>query len=192
MNMKLLLLLVGSLLSAAAAESMRETELMDPIVKIEDLSEGSGPDDEDLFTDYYDEEDSDSLDQSSGSGDDEIEDDLELTDDTPKTSIDNNSVEEDDDLDVNENEIVQKDNDIEILRKTIPDDPSNEISMASTSQGFFSRTEVVIAVVAGGLVGLVFAVIIVLLVMRVRRNNKDITYDAVKKPIYKKAPTIEA
>ncbi|XP_073428483.1 syndecan-4-like [Dendrobates tinctorius] len=196
--MKLALLLVGFLLSAVAAESIRETELMDPNVIIEDLIEASGSDDEDVYTDYYD-EDSDSFDESSGSGDsdEEFEDDLESTMYTPTTAFDNNIGEEDiRKIKINKDNVDQKDNDISILRNNpLPDEHelSNEISMASTAHGFFSRTEVVIAVVAGGCVGLVFAIIIVLLVMRVRKNKKgELAYDPVKKPIYKKAPTIEA
>ncbi|XP_069607866.1 syndecan 4-B-like [Ranitomeya imitator] len=195
--MKLALLLVGFLLSAVAAESIRETELMDPNVIIEDLIEASGSDDEDVYTDYYD-EDSDSFDESSGSGDsdEEFEDNLESIMSTPTTAFDNNIEEKDiRKKKVNKDEVDQSSNDISILRNALPDEhePSNEISMASTAHGFFSRTEVVIAVVAGGCVGLVFAIIIVLLVMRVRKNKKgELAYDPVKKPIYKKAPTIEA
>ncbi|KAM4032760.1 syndecan 4-A-like [Anomaloglossus baeobatrachus] len=196
MTMKLAMLLLGFFLSAVAAESIRETELMDPNVIIEDLIEASGSDDEDIYTEYYD-EDSDSFDESSGSGDsDEFEDDLESTMNTP-TSTFNNDIPE---VDVhktkkNKDRVDQDDNDIAIVRNDVSEehDTSNEISMASTAHGFFSRTEVVIAVVAGGCVGLVFAIIIVLLVMRVRKNKKgDLAYDPVKKPIYKKAPTIEA
>ncbi|XP_073539635.1 syndecan-4-like isoform X1 [Phyllobates terribilis] len=174
---------------------IRETELMDPNVIIEDLIEASGSDDEDIYTNYYD-EDSDSFDESSGSGDsdEEFEDDLESTMTTPTTAFDNN-IGEEDMRKKKVNKVNQNDNDIEISRNAIPDEhePSNEISMASTAHGFFSRAEVVIAVVAGGCVGLVFAIIIVLLVMRVRKNKKgELAYDPVKKPIYKKAPTIEA
>ncbi|KAG9473977.1 syndecan 4-B-like [Eleutherodactylus coqui] len=194
MTMKLLaLFLLGALLGAVAAESIRETELMDPNVVIEDLIEASGSDDEDIYTDYYDEEDSDSS-ESSGSGDsdDETDVDLDFTDDTPTTTL-GNHIEDGVRRTDSNNEVAQNNNDIEIIRKIVHDETSNEISMASTSHGFFSRTEVVIAVVAGGLVGLVFAIIIVLVVMRVRKNKKgDLAYDAVKKPIYKKAPTIEA
>ncbi|KAG8566065.1 hypothetical protein GDO81_013083 [Engystomops pustulosus] len=195
MNKKILLL-VGFLLSAVAAESMRETELMDPNVGINGLIEGSGSDDEDIYTDYYGEDDLDNdsdFDQNSGSGfTDDIEDDLDSTIYTPTTTL-GNFILDDDFIQKTENEIVQEDNDIVIKRTNLDDDESNEISMASTSNGFFSRTEVVIAVFAGAFVGLVFAIVIVLLVMRFRRNiNKDVAYDVVKKPIYTKAPTIEA
>ncbi|XP_044153807.1 syndecan 4-B-like [Bufo gargarizans] len=195
MNVRLVLFLVGCLLSAAVAESIRETELMDPHTMIGGLLEASGADDEDIYTDNYDDEDSDDYEGSSGSGDidEESEDDLESTISTPTVTLGNKILEDDVRKVKDQNEVVQINNDIEVLKETIPDDQSNQISMASTSHGFFSRTEVVIAVVAGGLVGLVFAIIIVLLIMRVRKNKKgDIAYDTVKKPIYKKAPTIEA
>ncbi|XP_040295060.1 syndecan 4-B-like [Bufo bufo] len=195
MNVRLVLFLAGCLLSAAVAESIRETELMDPHTMIGGLLEASGSDDEDIYTDNYDDEDSDYSEGSSGSGDidEESEDDLESTIATPTVTLGNKIVEDDVRKVKDQNEVVQINNDIEVLKENIPDDQSNQISMASTSHGFFSRTEVVIAVVAGGLVGLVFAIIIVLLIMRVRKNKKgDIAYDTVKKPIYKKAPTIEA
>lgn len=204
MNMKLVLVLLGSLFSAVAAESIRETELMDPNGIIDGLIEASGADDEDLYNDYdenYD-ENSDSFDESgdySGDSedddDDETEDDLESTMDTPTTTLGNHIEGDKPHKPKINTEVIQLENDIAISREINPDEnePSNRISMAITSNGFFSRTEVVIAVVAGGVVGLVFAVIIVLLVMRVRKNKKgDIAYDTVKKPIYKKAPTIEA
>ncbi|XP_075701581.1 syndecan-4-like isoform X2 [Rhinoderma darwinii] len=169
---------------------------MDPNEIIEDLIVSSGYDDDD-DDDYnnLDEEDSDLFEESSGSGDldDETEEDFESTMDTPTVTFGNDLVEGDFHK-PKKNEIGQKNKDLVVVKNAMPDEhESNEILMASTSNGFFSRTEVVIAVVAGGLVGLVFAVIIVLLVMRVRNNKKgDVSYDTVKKPIYKKAPTIEA
>ncbi|XP_056404748.1 syndecan 4-A-like isoform X2 [Hyla sarda] len=174
---------------------IRETELMDPNVIIDDLIESSGADDEDIYTDYYDGEDSDSF-ESSGSGesdDEDIDDDLDSTMDTPTATLGNDIIEEDfhkkkiDEIELENNEILSPN--LQSEDKEL----SNSIPLPSTSHNFFSRTEVVIAVVAGAVVGLVFAVIIVLLVMHVRKNKKgDISYDAVKKPIYKKAPTIEA
>ncbi|XP_069809064.1 syndecan 4-B-like [Dendropsophus ebraccatus] len=200
MNMRLVLFVLGALLGAVAAESIRETELMDPNVVIDDLIESSGADDEDIYTDYYDEEDSlegsgsgfsDEDDSEDDSEDDE--DDIESTVDTPITTL-GNDIEEGFIEKKISNEVDQENNDIVPNRELMPDeDISNKIAMPVTSQNFLSRTEVVIAVVAGALVGLVFAVIIVLLVMHVRKNKKgDSAYDTVKKPIYKKAPTIEA
>ncbi|XP_063815644.1 syndecan 4-B-like [Pseudophryne corroboree] len=201
--MNRILFVLGVLLGAVAAESIRETETMDPNM-FEGLVESSGslPDDEDFEEpDYYDDIDSDSFDESSdsfdeisGSGDSSEEmDDLESTVDTPTTTMGNKIPENDlPDPKFPIDDVDQSDNDI-VISKHLPElEQSNEIFMASTSHGFFSRTEVVVALVAGAVVGLLFAVfIIIFLVMRIRRN-KDVAYDAVKKPIYKKAPTIEA
>ncbi|KAM9296391.1 syndecan-4-like [Gastrophryne carolinensis] len=195
--MKLVLLVLCAFLAAASAESIRETETMDPKGMFYNVKEASGslPDDEDLNDpDYYDEmdSDSDSDDDGSGSGDSDETDDLESTSDTPTFELGNeildNDVErEDDDNLLEENEVIPK--------KLIPNevDLSNKISMASTDNSIFSKTEVVIALGAGAVVGLLFAAfIITLLVVRYRRNKMDLNYDTVKKPIYKKAPTVEA
>ncbi|XP_072271028.1 syndecan-4-like [Pyxicephalus adspersus] len=182
------------LICATAAESIRETETMDPNGMFGDLMESSGslPDDEDL-DDYYDDLDSD--DEGSGSGDEM--DDLESTLDTPtlQTTMDNKIPEDDIHNPKNGIDVLQIENDILPKKTGLSNgvEPSNEISMASTANGFFSKTEVIVALVAGALVGLLFAIfIIVLLVMRIRRHKGDLTYDTVKKPIYKKASTVEA
>ncbi|XP_077315688.1 syndecan 4-A-like [Lithobates pipiens] len=192
--MKGLIIVIAVLMCTAAAESIRETETMDPNGMF-DLMESSGslPDDEDL-DDYYDDMDVDldsDSDEGSASGDDM--DDLESTLDTPTTTM-GNKIPENNVIDLKK-DVLQIDNEIIHKKNLIPDDsePSNEISMASTANSFFSKTEVIVALVAGALVGLLFAIfIIVLLVMRIRRNKGDLTYDAVKKPIYKKASTVEA
>ncbi|XP_073462233.1 syndecan-4-like [Aquarana catesbeiana] len=183
-------IIIAVLMCTAAAESIRETETMDPNGMF-DLMESSGslPDDEDL-DDYYDDMDLDS-DEGSASGDEM--DDLESTLDTPTTTM-GNKIPENNVIDL-KNDVLQIENEIIPRKNLIPDEsePSNEISMASTANSFFSKTEVIVALVAGALVGLLFAIfIIVLLIMRIRRNKGDLTYDAVKKPIYKKASTVEA
>lgn len=191
MNPALMLLVL--LVSAAAAESIRETETMDRRGFYDDFSGDFEDDDEDVneSTDYttspdYNEADDD----SSGSGD---SDEYDPTFDMETTVTLGNKIPEDDiarkrpeDFDTNDNEIVP----INLVPKDL--EPSNEISMASTGNaGFFSRKEVVVALVAGTVVGLVFAVlIIVLLVMRLQKKDVN-NCDSVKKPIYKKAPTIE-
>ncbi|XP_040187242.1 syndecan 4-B-like [Rana temporaria] len=191
--MKGIFIIIAMLICATAAESIRETETMDPNGMF-DLMESSGslPDDEDL-DDYYDDVDSDS-DEGSASGDDDEMDDLESTLDTPTTTM-GNKIPENDVIDLKNDDFLQNENEIIPRKNLIPDESetSNEISMASTANSFFSKTEVIVALAAGALVGLLFAIfIIVLLVMRIRRNKGDLTYDAVKKPIYKKASTVEA
>ncbi|XP_018427063.1 PREDICTED: syndecan 4-B-like [Nanorana parkeri] len=190
--MKSVLIVLALLICAAAAESIRETETMDPNGMFDDIMESSGslPDDEDL-DDHY--EDSDSADEGSGSGDEM--DDLESTPDTPTTTMGNKIPENDFRGPKNDIDVFQTGNDIMVKKNALPNgaEQSNEISMASTVNSFFSKTEVIVALVAGTVVGLLFAIfIIVLLVMRIRRNKGDLTYDTVKKPIYKKAPTVEA
>ncbi|CAI9578120.1 unnamed protein product [Staurois parvus] len=195
-----IVILLAFLLCAASAESIRETETMDPNGMF-DLMESSGslPDDEDL-DDFYEDLDSDSEDDEEddddGSASGDEMDDLESTSDTPTTTM-GNKIPENNFRDSNNNDIdvLHIDNDIIPRKNVLPDEaePSNEISMASTASSFFSKTEVIVALVAGTLVGLLFAIfIIVLLVMRIRRSKGDLTYDTVKKPIYKKAPTVEA
>lgn len=191
--MKSMLIVLALLICAIAAESIRETETMDPNGMFDDLVESSGslPDDEDLV-DYYDDLDSDSADEGSGSGDEM--DDLESTPDTPTTTMGNKIPENDFPGPKNDIDVLQTDNDIMVKNNALLNgaEQSNEISMASTANSFFSKTEVIVALVAGAVVGLLFAIfIIVLLVMRIRRNKGDLTYDTVKKPIYKKAPTVE-
>ncbi|XP_075033049.1 syndecan 4-B-like isoform X2 [Mixophyes fleayi] len=196
--MNRVLFVLGLLLSAAVAESIRETETMDPNRMLDGLIESSGslPDDEDLEEpDYFDDldsdslEDSDSFDEGSGSGDSEM-DDLESTVDTPTTAM-GNKIPENDLIDpkVKIVDVFQIDNEIMVGKKIPEVEQSNEISMASTSHSFFSRIEVVVALVAGTVVGLLFAVFIIVFV--VMRKKKDIAYDTVKKPIYKKASTME-
>ncbi|XP_075033048.1 syndecan 4-A-like isoform X1 [Mixophyes fleayi] len=197
--MNRVLFVLGLLLSAAVAESIRETETMDPNRMLDGLIESSGslPDDEDLEEpDYFDDldsdslEDSDSFDEGSGSGDSEEMDDLESTVDTPTTAM-GNKIPENDLIDpkVKIVDVFQIDNEIMVGKKIPEVEQSNEISMASTSHSFFSRIEVVVALVAGTVVGLLFAVFIIVFV--VMRKKKDIAYDTVKKPIYKKASTME-
>ncbi|KAM4622701.1 syndecan 4-B-like [Discoglossus pictus] len=192
--MNKILMVIALVVAAVSAESIRETETMDPAGIFESF-EGSGslPDDEDIdeFIDddlYPDSDEYDSFDEISGSGD---SDEFDSTIETPTVTMGNRIPEDniDDtyrrnhDLDMENNEILlnkePKSQDIE---------PSNEIVMASTGD-FFQRTEVVVALIAGGLVGLLFAVfIIVFLYIRGQRKPEK-SCDPIKKPIYTKAPT---
>lgn len=73
------------------------------------------------------------------------------------------------------------------------EDVSNKVSMSSTAQGsnIFERTEVLAALVVGGVVGILFAVFLVLLLVYRMKKKDEGSYDLGKKPIYKKAPTNE-
>ncbi|KAG8519724.1 Syndecan-4 [Galemys pyrenaicus] len=87
-----------------------------------------------------------------------------------------------------ENEIIPK--------KISPfetEDVSNKVSMSSTAQSssIFERTEVLAALIVGGIVGILFAVFLVLLLVYRMKKKDEGSYDLGKKPIYKKAPTNE-
>ncbi|XP_074867579.1 syndecan-4 [Carettochelys insculpta] len=185
-----LLLLVAA--SVASAESVRETETMDPEKYGEDyFSSGALPDDEDIG-DLRPAMDKDEW--FSGSGDDDAETDLpSTTEESPVLSGDNRIPEDTGERAqaVDENLVV--DNEI-IPPKAFPDEvnPSNKISMASTAHSsLFDRTEVLAALIAGGTVGLLFAVFLILLLVYRMKKKDEGSYDLGKKPIYKKAPTNE-
>uniref|UniRef100_A0A8D0BQI1 Uncharacterized protein n=1 Tax=Salvator merianae TaxID=96440 RepID=A0A8D0BQI1_SALMN len=134
------------LLSTVAAESVRETETMDPQLYPEEFPSGDLPDDEDSRPDLVIDDYGFS---GSGTGED-AEDDLISTSESPVDSIDNYIPESENKKDtepaVIENEII-------IPKKASPseeEDVSNKISMASTGNGsIFERTEVLAALIAG-------------------------------------------
>ncbi|XP_063001638.1 syndecan-4 [Elgaria multicarinata webbii] len=184
----LLLLLVA----AAAAESVRETETMGPQIYPEEFPSGDLPDDEDSRPDFIIEEDS-----FSGSGDEEdytdTEYDLASTPDSSLNSVDNfipDSKKET--LDRSEPAVIENEIIIPNKAEHPEEDLSNKISMASTANGsIFERTEVLAALIAGGAVGLLFAVFLILLLVYRMKKKDEGSYDLGKKPIYKKAPTNE-
>lgn len=188
----LLLFLVG-----AAAESIRETEVIDP----QDLLEGryfSGalPDDEDAGVPGQEPGDF----ELSGSGDLDDVEEPKIVPEVVQSSVPlDNRIPEDagpgsqlptKPKELPENEVVPK--------KISPfegddDDMSNRVSMSSTAQSssIFERTEILAALIVGGIVGILFAVFLILLLLyRVKKKDEG-TYDLGKKPIYKKAPTTE-
>ncbi|OCT59987.1 hypothetical protein XELAEV_18046006mg [Xenopus laevis] len=230
------------LLCGVAAESIRETETMDPTSMLEYESSGSFPD-EVFDDDEIDEDDDYAIDEDdedySGSGTDKFDiDDNDEDEEEEETvssvcfvksshlvqvipmsfvyreslprlfpqslftfhslyflfikqaTLGNQIPELDFDQTKTGRKIETNEIDNEIWSPTKPKilEPSNEISMASTgSEGFFQRTEVIVAIVAGTLVGLVVAIsFIVFLVIRRNQNG-----DLVKKPIYKKTSTME-
>ncbi|XP_074144598.1 syndecan-4 [Sminthopsis crassicaudata] len=184
------------LAASAVAESIRETEVMDP----RDLYEahyfsGALPDDEDVGGALLEREPDDF--ELSGSGD---------TDDTEITEIFFNTVQPsvplDNHLPVEGEPSNQDPKDSEELegneimsKKRFPFEEetlSNKVSMSSTAQGsIFEKTEVLAALIAGGAVGLLFAIFLILLLIYRMKKKDEGSYDLGKKPIYKKAPTQE-
>ncbi|XP_034643087.1 syndecan-4 isoform X1 [Trachemys scripta elegans] len=189
-----LLLLVAA--SAVSAESVRETETMDPERYGEDyFSSGALPDDEDISDLRPDLTEESDWFSGSGDDDDDAEDDMtSTTEESPMLSSDNYIPEDPGKgtKDVDENLVVEN----ELTpRKVLPPEelnPSNKISMASTANSsLFERTEVLAALIAGGAVGLLFAVFLILLLVYRMKKKDEGSYDLGKKPIYKKAPTNE-
>ncbi|KAL0594922.1 Syndecan-4 [Plecturocebus cupreus] len=175
---------------------IRETEVIDP----QDLLEGryfSGalPDDEDVVGPGQESDDF----ELSGSGD---LDDLEDSKIGPKVihplvSLDNHIPEKagpgsqvpTEPKKLEENEVIPK----RISPFEEGEDVSNKVSMSSTVQGssIFERTEVLAALIVGGIVGILFAVFLILLLVYRMKKKDEGSYDLGKKPIYKKAPTNE-
>ncbi|XP_065706200.1 syndecan-4 isoform X1 [Patagioenas fasciata] len=186
-------LLLGLLLPAAA-ESVRETETMDARW-LDYPASGDLPDDEDIggFRPHLTSDGSE-IDDASGSGEfSDSEDAVYLTTmDTPLIS--DNYIPGDTERKIEgEKKNTLVDNEI-IPDKAAPveEDVSNKISMASTANSsIFERTEVLTALIAGGAVGLLFAVCLILLLVYRMKKKDEGSYDLGKKPIYKKAPTNE-
>ncbi|XP_048819017.1 syndecan-4 [Lagopus muta] len=186
--------LLGLLLAAAAAESVRETETMDA-QWLNYPGSGDLPDDEDIaeFTPHLTSDEFD-IDVVSGSGDYSDSDDAMYltTVDTPVIS--DNYIPGDRERKIEgEKKNTMLDNEI-IPDKASPveENLSNKISMASTANSsIFERTEVLTALIAGGAVGLLFAVFLILLLVYRMKKKDEGSYDLGKKPIYKKAPTNE-
>ncbi|XP_059185396.1 syndecan-4 isoform X2 [Centropristis striata] len=163
----------------------------------DDHTDGYDEDDED-DDDWYDEtlyDDEDEYDEFSGSGD-------EATTVSPgresKTSvkpdvIDNKipEVERPVRPTVNEVDIVQNRNEIPLLGNEPEEHPSNVLMAHASEDSIFNKTEVLAALIAGGAVGLMFAVLLILLLIYRMKKKDEGSYDLGKKPIYKKAPTTE-
>ncbi|KAK2857732.1 hypothetical protein Q7C36_005651 [Tachysurus vachellii] len=82
-------------------------------------------------------------------------------------------------------------NEIKLVRENeVGHHPSVQLSHAG-EQNIFNKTEVLAAVIAGGAVGLLFAVLLILLLVYRMKKKDEGSYDLGKKPIYKKAPTTE-
>ncbi|KAB5583924.1 hypothetical protein PHYPO_G00101410 [Pangasianodon hypophthalmus] len=182
--------LVLVLLAAAAlAESVRETETWMP------PKPGTSHEDFDSSGDFifpsedstrYDDEDNDGDDDEiSGSGDDKplVKNNEEVAKSEPK-DFDNRIPE----IDVQPR---PTDNEMQLVRENeVAHPPSVQLSHAG-EQNIFNKTEVLAAVIAGGAVGLLFAVLLILLLVYRMKKKDEGSYDLGKKPIYKKAPTTE-
>ncbi|XP_041638516.1 syndecan-4 isoform X2 [Cheilinus undulatus] len=95
---------------------------------------------------------------------------------------------------INEVEIVQNSNEIPLLRnqgQSSEEHPSNVLMSHATDDSIFNKTEVLAALIAGGAVGLMFAVLLILLLIYRMKKKDEGSYELGKKPIYKKAPTTE-
>lgn len=200
--LKVYLMLVLSSAAAVFAESVRETETWVPL-KIksphEDLESSGGSPIEDLefadsnLTDDEDGFDDDEEDDYDGSGSGFLDEPIEI-----ETGIFNNRI-----PDTNGPFVLRPtiNNDIEhneVGRRGGPeqedDQPSNVLMTHAGEDHLLNNTEVLAAVIAGGAVGLVFAILLIVLlvhfVLRIKKKDEG-SYDLGKKPIYKKAPTTE-
>ncbi|XP_029773884.1 syndecan-4 [Suricata suricatta] len=190
----LLLLLVG--VPTAAAESIRETEVIDPQDLLEGgYSSGALPDDEDVGGPGQEPDDL----ELSGSGDLDGLEDPKIFPEViqPLVPLDNHIPERagpgsrvpTEPKELEENEVIPK----RISPFEGDEDVSNKVSMSSAAQNssIFERTEVLAALIVGGSVGILFAVFLVLLLVYRMKKKDEGTYDLGKKPIYKKAPTNE-
>ncbi|XP_023570588.1 syndecan-4 [Octodon degus] len=189
----LLLLVVCS--RATTAESIRETEVIDPRDLLEGRYSGALPDDEDIGGPGQEPDDF----ELSGSGDlDDLGDSkttLEMG--QPLIPLDNYIPERvgpgsrvpTEPKEPEDNEIMPQ----EDLPIEGENDVSNKVSMSSTAQdsNIFERTEVLAALVVGGVMGILFAVFLILLLVYRMKKKDEGSYDLGKKPIYKKAPTNE-
>ncbi|KAM3877732.1 syndecan-4 [Diretmus argenteus] len=210
--------LVLFLVASVYSESVRETETWMPMKTTQTAAMSMHPDDlvssgdsqngsdfgftDDADDDYepdtlYDDEDEYDDDEFSGSGDGATtvptrKDHTKLSE---KPDVNDNKIP---DVEpparptVNEVDIVQKSNEIP-LRKAQPGEehPSNVLMSHASDESIFNKTEVLAALIAGGAVGLMFAVLLILLLIYRMKKKDEGSYDLGKKPIYKKAPTTE-
>ncbi|XP_053430074.1 syndecan-4 [Nycticebus coucang] len=193
---RLLALLLLFVRAPAAAESIRETEVINPQELLQDrYYSGALPDDEDIGGPEQESNDF----ELSGSGDlDDSEDPTVFPEvSQPLIPLDNHIPEgagpgsrvPTEHKELEENEVIPK----RISPFDGDEDVSNKVSMSSTAQdsNIFERTEVLAALIVGGVVGILFAVFLILLLVYRMKKKDEGSYDLGKKPIYKKAPTNE-
>ncbi|KAK3557171.1 hypothetical protein QTP70_024700 [Hemibagrus guttatus] len=187
-------LMLVLLAATAFAESIRETETWMPPKAGEsnDDLESSGDfifhNEESIFNDDDEEddyEDTKDFDDMSGSGDDESITDEE--NELLEIEVIDNSIQDTE----RSGQPRPTINEIELVRQNeVGHHPSVQLSHAG-EQNIFNKTEVLAAVIAGGAVGLLFAVLLILLLVYRMKKKDEGSYNLGKKPIYKKAPTTE-
>ncbi|XP_041112851.1 syndecan-4-like isoform X1 [Polyodon spathula] len=215
---KLCALLVLFFLGSVYTESqVRETETWFPSEQKSDedleVSSGDSPNSSDFgfmnqddLDTYDDDEDNEDYDGSgSGDKDEEEEEEDEVVIENPKDYNDvdsksqpdfnSNRIPEDERTvgtnEVNDKELVSQ-NEVGVRSKVPSHEVDTNVLMASTSnESVFERTEVLAALIAGGVVGLVFAVLLVILLIHRMKKKDEGSYELAKKPIYTKAPTAE-
>ncbi|XP_069570236.1 syndecan-4 [Brachyistius frenatus] len=161
-------------------------------------SSGDSPNGSDFaFTDDEDEDDdydTDPIyedDEFSGSGDKAAT--VSPGDFRPvESDVNDNKIPEPERPTVDEVDVVRKSNEIPLLRnEVLEEQPSNVLMSHAGDDSIFNKTEVLAALIAGGAVGLMFAVLLILLLIYRMKKKDEGSYDLGKKPIYKKAPTTE-
>ncbi|XP_045079909.1 syndecan-4-like isoform X2 [Coregonus clupeaformis] len=200
--------LVLFLFASVYSESVRETETWMPmkmtqaVSRDELVASGDGsdfgfPDEEhDTFDNEDDTEDED-YDDFSGSGDGVTTITIKNDNTMTKPDMNDNNIP---DLDrslrpkptPNDIELVQKNNEVSVRGVPNPEEHLPNVLMAHAGEeSIFRKTEVLAALIAGGAVGLLFAVFLILLLVYRMKKKDEGSYDLGKKPIYKKAPTTE-
>ncbi|XP_072541030.1 syndecan-4 [Salminus brasiliensis] len=155
-------------------ESSGDFNFNEDLTTIDDEDEDLGDDDEDSYDDY----------EESGSGDEDDYQDNSFV--TVKPGLNDNFIP---DIEPSRPQVDPED-ELDLVRQ-------NEIARSSVvlqnkaEQNIFNKTEVLAAVIAGGAVGLLFAVLLILLLVYRMKKKDEGSYDLGKKPIYKKAPTTE-
>ncbi|XP_056126408.1 syndecan-4 [Rhinichthys klamathensis goyatoka] len=201
--LKVYLMLVLSAAAAVFAESVRETETWVPLKTEsphEDLeSSGDSPhqdfefaglnpiDDEDVYDDDDEEDDYDDI---SGSGSSEI---LIKNDQNNRIS---DPVGPFAPLPTIDETILVKNNEVGLGESPNQENgqQSNVLMTIAGEESLFNNTEVLAAIIAGGAIGLIFAILLIVFlvhfVLRIKKKDEG-SYDLGKTPIYKKAPTAE-
>ncbi|KAM6947765.1 syndecan-4 isoform 2-T2 [Lycodopsis pacificus] len=210
LNICLVLMLSASVLSESVRETetwmpMKTTQTVDMTTRHEHL-ESSGDsvngsdfgftdDDEDYYSDpMYDDEDEDEDYELSGSGDGETTV-SPVRDSKPsvKPEVNDNKIPEVERPvrpTVDLVDLVQNRNEIQVTKEEEAE-PSNVLMSHASEDSIFNKTEVLAALIAGGAVGLMFAVLLILLLIYRMKKKDEGSYELGKKPIYKKAPTTE-
>ncbi|XP_071396309.1 syndecan-4 isoform X2 [Centroberyx affinis] len=208
--------LVLFLFASVYSESVRETETWMPMRTTQTVAMSTHPDDlvssgdsqngsdfgfnyDDDTDTLYDDEDEEEYDEFSGSGDGATTVSIRKEQAKPSAKPDVNDnkipeVERPVRPTVNEVDIVQKSNEIPLVKnegQPSEELPSNVLMSHASDESIFNKTEVLAALIAGGAVGLMFAVLLILLLIYRMKKKDEGSYDLGKKPIYKKAPTTE-